>query len=136
MSVKIHADSWPILRNSGLQVSRRGESVRYPMIEGDELVAHSVNRADEKGAVRIVFDLLAQPGDAVIDSAIAGALSFRPGRADQFLARNNDTWTRDEELQHLELSHGERHHLTVATEFHRLEIERKIAEICHLNCWQ
>ena len=136
MSVKIRADSWPILRNSGLQVSRRGESVRYAMIEGDELVAHSVNRSDEKGAVGIVFDLLAQPRDAVIDSAIAGALSFRPGRADQFLARNNDTWTRDEELQHLELSQGERHNLVGAAEFHGLEIETKISKVRHLNGWQ
>ena len=105
------------------------------MVKRHELVADSVDGANEDRAIRIDLDFLAQPGNAVIDGAIAGALSFRPRRADQSLARDDDAWACYQELQHLELPQRECHDLIGATELHRLEIEGEISKVRHLNCW-
>src|ERR1700683_2687364 len=96
VSIPILFSAAPSLRETLLEVARR--------FVGYKLVANPVNSSKIDGALRIVLDLLPQFRDAVIYSAVIGPLPSWPDGAYQPLARNDDFWPRDQELQHFELS--------------------------------
>jgi len=75
-------------------------------VERHELVAHTVDSANEEGAAGIAFNLLSQFGNAIIDRPVGGAPAPRPGRTDELLTRENDARMHHHKLQNLEFPQG------------------------------
>ena len=98
-----------------------------------ELVAHTVDGANEEGAAGIAFDLLPKFGNAVINRAVSSALAPGPCRSNEFLARDNDAGMPHKKLQNLKFPQGQFERLVSAAEFHPLKIQRKISKARHLK---
>jgi len=101
--------------------------------DGYKFVAHAVNGANQDGTVRIVLDLLAQFRNAIVHSAVTGALPLWPRGTNQLLARDNDPRAQYQKLQNLEFPECQPHNLIGAMEFHPLEIQREIPELRRLT---
>lgn len=125
-------ESWAQRRNQGA-TNRSIPPARSVRVRGDEFISDAVHGANEDGEVRISFNFLAQSGDAVVDSAMIGTFSFRPGGADQFPARDHYPRMLDQEFEYFEFAQSQLDDPVSPAEFHRLKIKGTVAETCDLE---
>jgi hypothetical protein len=95
----------------------------------NKLVSNSVNRSNKNGPGRVELNLLPQPGDAIVDSAVRGSLAFRKSRANQLLPRHYDFRPGNQESENSELTRRNHHRPAGPAEFHLPEIQRYFPEL-------
>ena len=99
----------------------------------NKLVADSVNGPKKNGAIRIALDLPSQFRNAIVHSAETGALPLWPDGIDQLLARDDDLWSGNQELENFEFLESYVNRLIGATELHFSEIQRDLTELRDLT---
>src|ERR1700683_361761 len=110
------------------RVCETGSNEGAKGISANELVTHSVYRAEVYRTGGGAFQFLAKLQDVIVDGAGRGIILVSPDFVEQFIAANHAVGVLHEELQGLEFLRGQNHHLAFAHYFHLFEVNGDAVE--------